>query len=88
MSSVQPNDFDTRRPGVELLRASNKADAMGATGALAIILDNRNGAYHTSFFSGGLTYSQAIALLDIQKARLLAEMIAPPPDDRDYPPSS
>lgn len=74
MSTVSPHNYSDK-PGDALLRASNAADSMPATATIAILLNTQNGNFDTQVFTAGLTYSQAIALLDIQKARLIKALI-------------
>lgn len=60
--------------GNTIREAAQFADADDADAGLVLLLWNRDGRYDVSFLSSNLTCSQAIALLEIQKQRLVQEM--------------
>lgn len=53
--------------------------------AFVLLLDNEDGAYSTRFYNSGMKVSEIIALMEIEKARLMDEFVncKESPDDGD-----
>lgn len=61
-------------PGDCLRDAADLADKIDAEAALSIVHINRDGVYATEIRVAGLTLSSTIALLEIQKVKLVQAM--------------
>lgn len=71
MQDKNPMDWS---PGDCLRDAANLADEIDADASLTLIHINRDGKFATEMRVSGLTISQTVALLEIQKHRLLKLM--------------
>jgi hypothetical protein len=71
MQDKNPMDWS---PGDCLREAANLADEIDADASLTFIHLNRDGKFATEMRVAGLTISQTIALLEIQKHRLIQLM--------------
>lgn len=72
-----PYDNMDWTPGQALREAADLADKIDADAAVVILHVNRDGAYATEMRVAGLSISAAIALLEIQKAKLVSLMHQP-----------
>lgn len=71
MQDKNPMDWS---PGDCLRDAANLADELDADASLTLIHINRDGKFATEMRVSGLTISQTVALLEIQKHRLIQLM--------------
>lgn len=72
--SHQPKHPMDWTPGDCLRDAADLADKIDADAALSIIHINRDGVYATEVRVAGLTLSATVALLEIQKLKLIQAM--------------
>lgn len=68
-------------PGDCIRDAASFADKVDADAALCIVHINRDGVYATELRVAGLSLSSTIALLEIQKAKLIEMMNHRPKDE-------
>ena len=68
-------DDNTLWTPAEMLRATADEDCEGITRALVILLDDREpGDYTSGFRLSNLSYSQAVTLLEVVKAQMVARL--------------
>lgn len=66
-----PGDALDWTPGEACRAAASKADKDDFDAAFIILLNNQQDGYATHFYNSGFSVSEAVALLEVQKSRLL-----------------